>query len=90
LFESLKNKKQIFNKEEYKNIFDLDEEECPTKNPYLLLKFDKTVRLNRIKPIHSNDAILIVEGKKSWIEAKISWRMKVRKLYRYLGIPYPK
>lgn len=88
LFEALKVKKQTFNKKEHQNIFDLDGEECPTQNPRLLLKFDGKVKQNRIKPIHSNDNILIVEGGKSWIRVKTSWRMKVRRLYNHLEIDF--
>jgi len=86
LFEALKVKKQTFNQEEHQNIFDLDEEECPTQNPNLLLKFDGNVSQNRIKPMHSNDNILIVEGGKSWVRVRTSWRMKVHRLFRYLNI----
>lgn len=86
LFEALQIKKQTFNKAEHQNIFDLDEEECPTQNPSLLLKFDGKVKQNRIKPMHSNDHILIVEGGKSWVRVRTSWRMKVRRLFIHLGI----
>lgn len=88
LYEDLKVKKKTFNRPEHQNIFDLDEEECPTKNPYLLLKFDGNVKQNRIKPIHSNDNIIIIEGGKSWIMSRSSWRMKVRRLLTYLGLEY--
>ncbi len=88
LYEALKLKKQTFNKKEHQNIFDLDEEECPTQNPTLLLKFDGKVKPNRIKPIHSNDNILIVEGGKSWVRVRTSWRIKVRRLFNHLGIEY--
>ncbi|TXD49221.1 nucleotidyl transferase AbiEii/AbiGii toxin family protein [Polaribacter sp. IC073] len=89
LFESLKIKKETFYKKEHQNIFDLDGEECPTKNPYLLLKFDKNPKQNRQIPIHSNDNILIVEGGQTWIVTRTSWRMKLRRLYTTLGIEYP-
>lgn len=88
LFEALKVKKQTFNQEEHQNIFDLDEEECPTQNPNLLLKFDGNVSQNRIKPMHSNDNILIVEGGKSWVMVRTYWRMKVRRLFNHLGLEY--
>jgi hypothetical protein len=89
LFEALKVKKQTFNENQHKNIFDLDEEECPTEDPYLLLKFDGKVKQNRVKPMHSNDNILIVDGGKTWTSVGISWRMKVRRLYTHLNIEYP-
>ena len=89
LFDALRVKKDKFNTNKDKNIFDLDGEECPVKNPLLLLKFDGKVTVNGIKRIHSNDHILIVEGGKNWIEVGISWRMKVRRLFNYLGLKYP-
>lgn len=85
LFQSLKIKKETFNQKEHKNIFDLDEEECPIQNPNLLLKFDNKISQNRIKPIHSNDNILIVNEGKSWIRTRTSWRMKVRRLLNHLN-----
>ncbi len=88
LFEGLKIKKKKFNQKEHQNIFDLDDEGCPTQDPNLLLKFDGKVSQSKIKPIHSNDKILIPEGGKSWIETRTSWRMKVRKLFRNLGIDF--
>lgn len=89
LFESLKKKKNTFSAPEHRSIFDLDEEECPTANPLLLLAFDKRIPVNSTKPIHSNDNIVIFEGSKTWRIASIKWRMKVRALFRYLGIEYP-
>ena len=89
LYESLKKKQETFNKENDKNIFDLDEEESPIDNPLLLLKFDGKVVQNGVKPIHSNDNIKIVEDSKTWTIVKINWRMKVRSLFRYLELDFP-
>jgi len=88
LFGGLKAKKEKFNQKEHQNIFDLDDEGCPTEDPYLLLKFDGKVSQSRIKPIHSNDNILIPDGGKSWIMTRTSWRLKVRGLFRHLGIEF--
>lgn len=88
LFDGLKTKKDKFNQKEHQNIFELDEEGCPTQDPYLLLKFDGKAPQSKIKPIHSNDNILIPHGGKSWIAAKISWRLKVRGLFRNLGVEF--
>jgi Nucleotidyl transferase AbiEii toxin, Type IV TA system len=88
LFEGLKAKKEKFNQKEHQSIFDLDDEGCPTQDPYLLLKFDGNVSQSKIKPMHSNDNILIPEGGKSWIETRTSWRMKVRRLFRHLGLEF--
>lgn len=89
LFEELKEKRKTFNKPEHRNIFDLDGDECPTKNPLLLLNFDKKIAVKRTKPIHSHDNIIISENAKSWRMASSSYRIKVRKLFRHLGIEYP-
>lgn len=90
LFEMLKEKQTIFSTKEDKNIFDLDEEESPINNPKLLLKFDGGVVQRGVKPIHSNDNILIVGDSKTWISVRTSWRMKVRGLFRHLEIEFPK
>jgi hypothetical protein len=89
LFELLKQKKEQFNTKEDKNIFDLDGDECPIDNPLLLLKFDGNIAQSGVKPIHSNDNILIVGDSKTWIMVRTSWRMKVRRLYNNLGVTYP-
>lgn len=88
LYNLLKYKKEKFNKDIDRNIFDLDEDPDPIDDPHLLLLFDK--RMATIQKMrHSNDNILNAEGSKSWHMASIQWRMKVRKLYRHLGIKYP-
>lgn len=88
LFEGLKDKKEKYCHKEHQNIFDLDDDVCPTQNPYLLLKFDGKVPTSQIKPMHSNDKILIPVGGKPWTNSKTSWRMKVRRLFRYLNIEF--
>ena len=72
-----------------RNIFDLDEDPDPIDNPHLLLLFDKRMA-TRQKMRHSHDNILTIEGSKSWREASMYWRMKVRRLYASIGIEYPK
>jgi hypothetical protein len=89
LFEELREKRKIFNKSTHRNIFDLDEDVCPTTNPLLLLNFDKKIAFKRTKPIHSHDNIVINEGAKTWRMAASSWRIKVRRLFRHLDIEYP-
>ena len=85
----LKSKKEKFNKDTDRNIFDLDEDPDPIDNPHLLLLFDKRMATKQ-KMRHSHDNILNIEGSKSWHMASINWRMKVRRLYQYLGVKYPK
>ena len=88
LYESLKVKALKFNKEEHKTIFDLSKNNTPIDNPELLLKFDDNLDYSKF-PSHTNDIIQIIEGNKTWIEAKISWRSKVRGLYNHLGKDFP-
>ncbi len=88
LLEMLRLKQEKYSQEEDRNIFDLDEDPSPIENPKLLLKFDGKVAQNTIKPMHSNDHINILEGSKSWILAKLSWRRKVRKLFRDWNIEH--
>ena len=88
LYDSLKVKTLKFNKEEHKTIFDLSKNNTPIDNPELLLKFDDNLDYSKF-PSHTNDTIQIIEGSKTWIEAKISWRSKVRRLYNHLGKDFP-
>ena len=88
LYEALKAKSLKFNKEEHKTIFDLSKNNTPIDNPELLLKFDDNSDYSKF-PSHTNDTIQIIEGSKTWIEAKISWRSKVRRLYHHLGKDFP-
>lgn len=88
LYEWLKVKTLKFNKEEHKTIFDLSKNNTPIDNLELLLKFDHNFDYSKF-PSHANDTIQIIEGNKTWIEAKISWRSKVRRLYNHLGKDFP-
>lgn len=90
LFEVLKEKRVIYNKEEDKNIFDLDENKCPTQFPLELLNFDRnTKKRNSLKPMHSNDNIIVADNGKSWIRTRMSWVSKIRQLYRCIDVKYP-
>ena len=89
LFKHLKIKSEKFNLPEHQTIFDLDLEINPIDKPELLLEFDNVKSSKQNRPSHSNDRIEIVEGSKTWIEAKISWRSKVRRLYNHLSKDFP-
>jgi hypothetical protein len=89
LYDLLKAKKKKFNKATDRNIFDLDNDPDPIDDPHLLLLFDKRMATKQ-KMRHSNDNILHNEGSKSWREASMYWRMKVRRLYAKIGVEYPK
>lgn len=89
LYQSLKEKAEKFDREENKTIFDLDKNQSVLDNLELLISFDN-IKASSKFPTHTHDNIKITEGSKTWIEARISWRSKVRELYNYLGIDFPK
>lgn len=89
LYESLKEKAEKFDKEEHKTIFDLDKNQSVLDNLELLISFDNITVSSKF-PTHTHDNIKITEASKTWIQARISWRSKVRELYNYLGIDFPK
>ncbi|MFY8187598.1 MAG: nucleotidyl transferase AbiEii/AbiGii toxin family protein [Flavobacterium sp.] len=89
LFESLKNKVTTFNKEEHKTIFDLDNNQSVLEHLGLLIAFDEMKTTSKFST-HTHDKIRIIEGAKTWNEARISWRSKVRMLYFDLGKDFPK
>lgn len=89
LFEDLKVKTLKFNKEEHKTIFDLNKNKTPIDYPELLLKFDSASGSAKF-PMHTHDNINIIDGNKTWISTKISWRSKVRQLYNNLGLKFPR
>ena len=85
LFNDFKIKSAKFNHSKYKCIFDLDDEVSPLDDLSLLLKFDEKNKITDNKPFHSDNRIDIIEGSKTWQEARVEWRLKVRKLYTHLG-----
>ncbi len=89
LYENLIEKTTKFSNKEHQTIFDLDKNESVLGNPELLIRFDNTVGSSKF-PAHTNDNINIVKESKTWIEARISWRSKVRELYNHLGKDFPK
>lgn len=88
LFNGLKAKKDKFNTELDKTIFDLDNETSPIDDPSLLLEFDNK-KASSSKPSHSSDTIDILENSKTWISARLDWRIKMRKLYSHLKLKFP-
>ena len=90
LYELLKQKEKRFDKEIDGTIFNLDNEESPTSNPQLLLKFDIRMPLqDQTRPQHSHDRIMVAGSGKPWPSARSGWRRKVRQLYTHLGIEFP-
>ena len=90
LFGQLSEKRSTFNLPKHQSLFDLDIEKDILKHPELLLEFDEPKKDKSSRPIHSHDRIDIVEGSKTWTEARLKWRMKVRKLFSDLGKDFPK
>ncbi|WP_328516459.1 hypothetical protein [Aquimarina aquimarini] len=89
LYELLKSKLEKFNLPEHRTIFDLDNEFSPIDKPNLLLSFDKIQSHNQSRPFHLQDRIDIMPNSKSWQEARISWRSKMRQLYNHIDIKFP-
>lgn len=90
LFEQLKSKRTLYLEAEYRTIFDLDKEISPLDEPLSLLKFDAgNLKGNKLRPHHSQNRVDIVEGQKSWLVTRSSWRKKVRVLFDELHIPFP-
>lgn len=85
LFNDFKIKSAKFSHSKYKCIFDLDDEVSPLNDLSLLLKFDENNKTTDNKPFHSDNRIDIMGGSKPWNEARVEWRLKVRKLYKHLG-----
>lgn len=86
LFTRLKEKQKTFEDDQYKCLFDLDDEKSPVGDLNLLLAFD---RQRPHAPFHTHDRIDITDNGKPWAEAKRSWRSKMRKLYEHEGKDSP-
>lgn len=87
LYQFLQSKTEQYCEPEDKSIFDLDGISA-VKHPEKLLEFDNIPASTSI-PAHTHDNINIVVGGKTFIEAKIEWRSKMRRLYEYLGRQFP-
>jgi hypothetical protein len=87
---SLQLKTDKFESDEFKCLFDLDNEVSPLQDLSLLLSFDD-IDYTELpsRPSHSNDTIEITEGFKSWTMARASWRRKVKDYMRQKGITPP-
>ena len=88
LYNQLSEKRTTYNLPEHQCLFDLDIEKDVFEHPEMLLEFDKPKNKCH-RPSHTHDRIDVIEGSKTWIEARLSWRMKVRKLFSELGKDFP-
>ncbi len=70
LMEDLKYKQEIFKGEEYRTIFDLDEEISPVEDPLRLLMFEAKAAERKNRPNHSDYRILPQPNKKNWLAAQ--------------------
>jgi hypothetical protein len=89
LFERLKMKQISYGGIHHQNIFSLDGEVSPISCPELLLKFELPNRRNHSRPDHSHNRLDVIPGNKSWMQARSSWRRKVRELFQVLGVEFP-
>jgi len=90
LFDQLETKRKQFSTAHHRNIFDLDGEIHPLDEPLTLLKFDESNTKRRTsRPHHTQNRVVIIEGQKTWLAARSSWRRKVRVLFVKLDIPFP-
>lgn len=91
LFAGLKERGVNYSRPEDRNIFDLDKRENPIQDPLSLLKFDRHKVSARQcgRPFLSNDILDILNGNIGFVEARIQWKLKIRGLFRQLGIQYP-
>lgn len=90
LFSLLAEKRKRFDLPEHQCLFDLDIEKDVLDYPELLLEFDAPQNSKTSRPLHTHDRIDIIEGNKTWVAARLSWRNKVRKLFSDLDRDFPK
>lgn len=89
LMADLKYKQETFKEEEHRTIFDLDNEISPIADPLRLLLFEAKAAERKNRPNHSDHRILPQPDKKNWMAAQSSYRRKVRRLFRDLGVDFP-
>ena len=89
LMTDLKYKQETFNSEEFRTIFDLDDEVSPVGGPLRLLLFEAKAAERKNRPNHSDHRILPQPDKKNWMGAQSSYRRKVRRLCNELGVAFP-
>ncbi|MBK8502710.1 MAG: nucleotidyl transferase AbiEii/AbiGii toxin family protein [Saprospiraceae bacterium] len=88
LLEQLETKIDQWQDQKYHTIFDFNGLVNPVQNPILLLKFDQSSLSQKNRPNHSSNRILVQSGAKDWQEARISWRAKVREIFRSKGLEF--
>lgn len=87
----LAEKQRTMNGEASKCLFDIDDDENPLEDVALLLAFDKEDYARRDRrPNHTHDNIDILEGSKSWREARRSWMGKVKDYMQANNLELPR
>ncbi|HEX9804417.1 MAG TPA: nucleotidyl transferase AbiEii/AbiGii toxin family protein [Candidatus Dojkabacteria bacterium] len=89
LLNELKIKQTLYNGKEFETIFDLDSTDNPIDDPSFLLKFE-SIESNQARPGHSSDYLDIISGNKTWAKARLSWRLKVRQIFRDGNLEFPR
>ncbi|SFO58457.1 Nucleotidyl transferase AbiEii toxin, Type IV TA system [Chitinophaga sp. YR627] len=90
LFDMLSDKLNKFSGQKFESLFDLDKDQNPIENIYLLLAFDE-IKYNALpsRPNYSHDSIDILPSGKNWPSARAGWRRKVIDLLRSRGLKPP-
>ncbi len=89
LFRYLEEKQTLYYLPEHRSLFDLDISKNLIDCPEMLLEFDEIKKTKTFHTSHTHDRIDIFKHNKSWSEARIHWRQKVRQLFRNLNKPFP-
>ncbi len=81
LLKRLKEKHDRYNEDRHKCLFDLDHSKSPLDDISILLPSDETVfNSSDSRHTHSSDRLDILEGGKTWLTAKLSWKRKIQHL----------
>ncbi len=55
----------------------------------LLLKFEEPAKGKHARPGHSNPRVDVLPGQRNWMQARSSWRRKVRRYFSRIGRDFP-
>ena len=88
LMKQLETKQRLFNQEQHKTIFDMDEEVSPVNEPQRLLTFENN-RVDKRKPGHGDHRIVNMGSSKNWLVARSSYRKKIREYFGLIDVDFP-
>ncbi|MXV16542.1 nucleotidyl transferase AbiEii/AbiGii toxin family protein [Hufsiella ginkgonis] len=89
VIELLKEKEDRCSDPVHRSIFGLDDERSPIAEPDLLLKFEEPIKGKHARPGHSNPRVDVLPDQKNWMQARSSWRRKVRRYFDGIGRAFP-